>query len=56
MDCVESCPLPDKIPEIQESLKVAGIDVNTTILSAIFFCFIMLIFVGYVYFKGSFFD
>lgn len=55
MDCEESCPLPDKIPEIKESLKVAGMDV-VTICSAIFFCFIMLTFVIFVCFKGMIFD
>lgn len=56
MDCEDSCPVPDKIPEMTKPLQVAGIDM-LTISSAAFFCFIILTFAVFViYFKSNYFD
>jgi hypothetical protein len=56
MDCEDSCPLPDKIPEVTKPLQIADIDI-LIISSAALFCLIILTFATYViYFKSNYFD
>lgn len=52
MDCEESCPLPDKIPEPQKPFQLVGLDV-LTLSSAILFCFLLSTFLGFLRFKGN---
>lgn len=51
MDCEESCPLPDVMPETPKPFSMFGMDV-LTISSTVLFCFVISIFASFVFFKG----
>lgn len=51
MDCEESCPLPDVMPETPKPFSMFGMDV-LTVSSTVLFCFVISIFASFVFFKG----
>lgn len=55
MDCEESCPLPNIIPDTQNVFNLFGVDV-LTLSSGVLFCFVMSTFAGFILFKGIMFQ